>query len=247
MLSLISLLLPAFAAALPTPQTDGNGVPAGGVGYDPNASGTTNQNAPGATHDGGNAGASGSDSGGANISTGAIAGIAAGAGVVVVVCITLMVLWYMSQKRQWNLRAKVRAKASQVFTPKLKNVFSPRDKTTFSPIEKRRAGSSGQNLIGGSRSPSPPAKDARTSSRTRDETLGHSPPRQGRDAEKVANGLAVRELTPAHSHSRNASTQSETGQATKKVRPMPPTLTVPQSKFDMDSPKTPLWQKVFGR
>lgn len=87
LLSLVSLLLPTLALALPTPQTDGNGVPAGGVGYDPNASGTTNQNAPGSNKDGGDAGgASGSDSSGANISTGAIAGIAAGAAVVIIIC-----------------------------------------------------------------------------------------------------------------------------------------------------------------
>jgi hypothetical protein len=30
-------------------------------------------------------------------------------------------------------------------------------------------------------------------------------------------------------------------------RPAPPPVTVPQSKFEMDSPKTPLWSKVFGR
>ena len=169
------------------------------------------------------------------------------------VIVSLMALWYVSMKRQWTKTETIRKSMKKVVevikTPKTPKIMtlSPRTKTTFSPVEKRCAGSSGQNLIGGSRSPSPPAKDERTSSRTRDETLGHSPPRQVRDAEKAADGLAVRELTPSYNHSRNTSTQSQSGDGKKKVRPTPPTLTVPQSKFDMDSPKTPLWQKVFGR
>ena len=32
-----------------------------------------------------------------------------------------------------------------------------------------------------------------------------------------------------------------------RKRPRPPSVTIPSSAFEMDSPKTPVWKKVFGR
>lgn len=83
LLSLLAILLPVAAHALPAPQSDPNGVQPGGVGYDPNASGTSNQNAPGSNQANNGGGASGSDGSGVNISTGAVIGIVVGAVVII--------------------------------------------------------------------------------------------------------------------------------------------------------------------
>lgn len=155
-----------------------------------------------------------------------------------------MILYYKAQKRQWTVKEQLRHTGHTVkvaFTPK-----TPKQ-MTFSPVERERAGSSGRNLIGGSRTPSPPMKPEPISSRTRDETLGHHPQRRVGDAEKAAHGPVTRELTPKPSHNRNPSSQSHIEKARKNGKPLPPSLQVPQSKFEMDSPKTPIWHKVFGR
>lgn len=81
--SLLAILLPATAHALPAPQSDPNGVQPGSVGYDPGVSGTSNQNAPGQNQANNDGGASGSDSSGINISTGAVIGIVVGAVVII--------------------------------------------------------------------------------------------------------------------------------------------------------------------
>lgn len=265
-LSLVTILLPALVHAIPTPQGDPNGIAPGGVGYDPNTSGTSNQNAPGSNQANNNGGASGSDGGGMNISTGVVVGIAIGAVVLITavgefelprqqlyqiwftnyVTVITMLLFYKAHKRQWTVKEQIRH-ASHAF--KNKAHLTPRTPKvqTFSPVEKKQAGTLGLNLIRDSRTPSPPIQPMPQpmSSLTRDETLGHHPTWHG-DLEKSSYGPITRELTPNYSHSRNGSTQSNSDRGRKK-RPTPPTLTVPQSKFEMDSPKTPIWQKVFGR
>lgn len=155
-----------------------------------------------------------------------------------------MILFYKAQKRQWTMKEQLRHTGHTV-----KTAFTPRTpkQMTFSPVERERAGSSGRSLISSLPTPSPPMKPEPVSSRTRDETLGHHPSRPVHDAEKAAYLPTTRELTSKHSHNRNLSSQSQIEKARKAGKPLPPSLQVPQSKFEMDSPKTPIWQKVFGR
>ena len=54
---------------------------------------------------------------------------------------------------------------------------------------------------------------------------------------------AVREEGLDGNVSREGSVRGEK----KSKRPTPPPVQVPRSKFEMDSPKTPLWSKMFGR
>lgn len=109
-------------------------------------------------------------------------------------------------------------------------------KMTFSPIEKRRAGSFGDGLLGkknnGPRNGGRDLEKAGTGTSTRDASRGESvdvvPP-------------MAQQLRPGEQQ------QMQQGQGRKKPRPTPPRVQVPSSKFEMDSPKTPMWNKVFGR
>jgi hypothetical protein len=133
--------------------------------------------------------------------------------------VSTAVLFYVSKKRQWEVAARLRRSVKRVGTG-LTKVMTPRTphKMTFSPIEKSRNGSGGHAL------------------------LSRSPDRQGRDGR----GQVEKEL-PAVREERADGNGLEPESGTKTKRPTPPPVQVPQSKFEMDSPKTPLWSKVFGR
>lgn len=69
-----------------------------------------------------------------------------------------------------------------------------------------------------------------------------------RDLEKGSRGLAIsiKEGDESRSSEESKSPGSNKN-GEKKPRVKPANITVPSSEFEMDSPKTPMWQKVFGR
>ena len=165
--------------------------------------------------------------------------------------VVTMILFYLSKKRQWRLRERARGSLRRVGTG-LQKVMTPRTphKMTFSPIEKKR---SEPLLHGQARAPS-------------------LSPRRGRDLEKALPETSktytavVSGPVPVQSHSRGPSQNrgashsrglslntdvsmgGRTGQKIKEKKPIPVPVDAPQSKFEMDSPKTPFLSRfVFGR
>ena len=127
---------------------------------------------------------------------------------------------------------KVTNVAKAVVTP-----LTPK-KMTFSPVERRQ-------------------RNEQSLKRANDELLRSSP-----DAAKTKNGKLQTSRRPSASSSDRdlekglpdsavkveAKSEGEK-QITKKdkKRPRPPSVSIPSSAFEMDSPKTPVWKKVFGR
>jgi hypothetical protein len=100
---------------------------------------------------------------------------------------------------------------------------------TFSPIEKKMHDTEIASKL------------KRANSQHRAETPKKQPNRQTRDVEKGLPDVAVRV----------ESTSDEAGKTLprreSKSRPRPPNVKIPSSAFEMDSPKTPVWKKMFGR
>lgn len=147
----------------------------------------------------------------------------------------MAILFWGAKKRQWAVAETMRRSVRRVTTG-LKNL-TPRTphKMTFSPIEKRRAGDIGDELL----------KSKTGKSRAR---MG------GRDMEKMgaAGGAGITVVTTQGRAGSDGSLEKplpQTGSAVggKKQRPVPPRVQVPKSKFEMESPKTPMWNRVFGR
>lgn len=107
-------------------------------------------------------------------------------------------------------------------------------KMTFSPIEKKRAGSFGDGLL-------------HKNNNNRTAAAAAAPPERSRarDMEKAAPAAAATTVTAGSRSESPDSAPMVPGK--KKQRPTPPRVQVPQSKFEMDSPKTPMWNRVFGR
>jgi hypothetical protein len=261
---LLSSLLSSLTSAFPSPQSSVNGsndgTPEGGIGYDPSALG------------GDSAGSSGKDTGGVNLSIGATIAIGVVAGFVVLIgstspsvrnsnevdtntCpVVTAVLFYLSKKRQWELASKVRGSIRRVGTG-IAKAMTPRTphKMTFSPIEKRRKGSEGIDLVKTHKSSSSPprGRDAEKAGPTKTYNVtvsgGPSPPSSQHSRSQSQSRSA--------SHSRGLSLNTDiemqssgrTGAKIKEKKPLPTAVQVPQSRFDHDSPKTPIWNKIFGR
>lgn len=252
----ITLLTLAFThiSASPLPQNgDGGGsgaLPDGGLGYDPTSAGNDSP------------GADGTDTGGVGLSKGAIIGIAVVAGLVIIVgsksfssspstdpkhqkypnplfpTVTTAVLFWGAKKRQWAVAATMRRSVRRVTTG-LKEAMTPRTphKMTFSPIvEKRRprrGGSFGDGLLAGSKD----HNNGQGQQGSWQGEEGMAGPARG----NLEKGQAAERVV------RDESADGGQGQGRKKQRPSPARVQVPESKFEMDSPKTPMWNKVFGR
>jgi hypothetical protein len=148
--------------------------------------------------------------------------------------VTTAVLFWGAKKRQWAVADTMRRSVRRVTTG-LK-AMTPRTphKMTFSPIEKRRAGSSfGDGLIGSKNKNKSKSKSKRPGQETR----------LGPESAAVSSKRDI-EKGP---YAAVEASETSTGQSRKQQRPLPPKVQVPASKFEMDSPKTPMWNKVFGR
>ena len=103
---------------------------------------------------------------------------------------------------------------------------------TFSPIEKQRSPSFNDHLLHKNKPNHDRAEEGAVRHGTPEKTLS-SVREEGRDGSMEDVSLTGK--------------GSGVGGGRKSKRPTPPAVQVPQSKFEMDSPKTPLWSKVFGR
>lgn len=101
---------------------------------------------------------------------------------------------------------------------------------TFSPIEKRLHDEETTSKL------------KKANAEHRRETGNSQPPkRQVRDVEKGVPDVAVKDGRSSDDV-RNPLARRES-----KSRPRLPNVKIPSSAFEMDSPKTPVWKKVFGR
>lgn len=202
-------------------------------------------------------GNSGSANSSANLSKGAIIAIAV---VVVVVVIaggehndlpfsflqytnsppvTLSVLYFVAKKRQWEVRKSIRRTASRVSTAV--KAMTPRTpaRMSFSPRSPRFAAAQ-NDARPFKRKPTQMkqtkiAPDLEKGFPSIDQTL------QQRSSEESHDSKIDNPARPLH-----VKKDSMNGRQ-KAVQKPKPILTVPPSEFDIDSPKSPMWQRIFGR
>ena len=211
------------------------------------------------------AGSAGPDTGSVNLSKGATIAIAVVVSLVVVlgsrflsntIClarsmvltslcsaVTMAVLFFMAKRRQWTMKETLRRSARKVSSA-VRAVTTPLTpkKMTFSPINAKQRNEAllkkANDEITRSRA------DARKSEKQRPQG-SRSQPSSGsdRDLEKGIPASAIK----AEAKSEMGSTAEEKPAEKDRKRPRPPSLSIPSSAFEMDSPKTPMWKKVFGR
>ncbi|KAI1608763.1 hypothetical protein EDD37DRAFT_387453 [Exophiala viscosa] len=176
-----------------------------------------------------NAGASGGNAESVNLSQGATIAIAVVVSVVVVLVGTIAVLFFLAKKRQWKIAEGLRRSARRV-TSAIKAVATPitpkKMNFNFSAVEKRRSPADEEGPFKG--------LDGRTGRRVRVNTA---------DLEK--GGSVPVSVTPVVDG--EGRTGIDTVTETKKEKRRPPKVEISNSVFEMDSPKTPMWKKVFGR
>ena len=113
-------------------------------------------------------------------------------------------------------------------------------KMTFSSFETRQRADDFPNRAAGRLVKSrPDAMKTETELQSRE----HSSSSSNRDLEK---GLPVSAIRVEPKSENDSNTQHGTANKGRK-RPAPPCVSIPSSAFEMDSPKTPMWKKVFGR
>ncbi|KAK4945718.1 hypothetical protein LTR10_015066 [Elasticomyces elasticus] len=199
-----------------------NGDGGGASGVQPGDIGSSSQGSE-------NAGAYGGNSESVNLSQGATIAIAVVVSVVVVLVGTIAVLFFLAKKKQWKIAEGLRRSARRV-TSAVKAVatpLTPKKMTfTFSPVEKRRVAGDEDGPFNG--------LDGRTGAKMRINTA---------DLEK-GDSVPV-SVTPV------VAGEDRTGgdgvRESKKEKKRPPKVEIPNSVFEMDSPKTPMWKRVFGR
>lgn len=167
---------------------------------------------------------------------------------------TTAVLFYLAKKRQWKIKEGLRKSASKVKSA-VKAVTTPitPKRMTFSPIENKgrgrveRTGSTRKGL--GIR--------AVDKDRDRDLEKGASvaqvaPARLARgDSSDSRQDESVKEIErkggKTEKHDERENSKSDVVRNAGKEKPRPPKVNIPPSAFEIDSPKTPMWKKVFGR
>lgn len=144
---------------------------------------------------------------------------------------TTAVLFFLAKKRQWKIKEGLRRSARRV-TSAVKAVATPLTpkKMTFSPIEKKMHDAETASKL------------KKANSQHRAEGMKKQPNRQTRDVEKGLPDVAVKVERTSDESSKTPLPRRES-----KSRPRPPNVKIPSSAFEMDSPKTPVWKKVFGR
>jgi len=146
---------------------------------------------------------------------------------------TTAVLFFLAKKRQWKIKEGLRRSARRV-TSAVKAVTTPLTpkKMTFSPIERKMHNAETASKL------------KKANSMHRAESMKRQPSRQARDVEKGLPDVAVKVESQRTS---DESSKTPLPRRESKSRPRPPNVKIPVSAFEMDSPKTPVWKKVFGR
>ncbi|KIW63253.1 hypothetical protein PV04_10115 [Phialophora macrospora] len=188
-----------------------------------------------------NAGAAGPDTGSVNLSRGATIAIAVVVSVVVVLGVTMTTLFFLAKKRQWTMKETIRRSARKVSSA-VKAVTTPitPKRMTFSPVEKRQRNEAALKKANDEILRSKSAAGAKEKQKERTSRSDSSSSSSDRDVEKGLPDSAVKV------ESRDETGGTSTTKKDKK-RPRPPSVSIPSSAFEMDSPKTPMWKKVFGR
>lgn len=148
----------------------------------------------------------------------------------------MTVLFFMAKKRQWKIKESLRRSARKV-TSAVKAVTSPitPKRMTFAPIGNRKH----------------TARSADLSKRVNEQ--GKSNQKEGKSSgsrSSSENDLekGLPESTVKVKEKVTSEAEGEGERAPKgKRKPKPPQVNIPPSSFEMDSPKTPMWKKVFGR
>ncbi|RMZ91556.1 hypothetical protein DV736_g1221, partial [Chaetothyriales sp. CBS 134916] len=261
---LIISTLPLYTFARPTPQpqsNDGNG-DGGGIGYDPSASG------------GSDSGSSGPDTGW-SLSTGATIAIGVVVGSVVIAGIVMTTLFYLSKKRQWRLRERARGSLRRVgkviMTPRtpMKMTFSPaldrsrrnkrspsasspdgqEIKTSLAQSEARMPSSSPPPGTGPA-SLDPNQREGHSRTRSISRSRGLSINTNIASARNSGVGTQAGRTAQKFSVSNAKAMEMEKNPRRKKASHALDAVdrTQSESKFEMDSPKTPFLSRfVFGR
>ncbi len=150
----------------------------------------------------------------------------------------MSVLFFMAKKRQWTMKETLRRSARKVSSV-AKAVVTPLTpkKMTFSPVERRQRNE--QSLKRANDELSRAKANATKNGKAKDQvSRSQSASSSDRDLEK---GLPESAVTV------EARNEMEPRVEKKEKRSPPPNVRIPSSAFEMDSPKTPVWKKVFGR
>lgn len=161
---------------------------------------------------------------------------------------TTAVLFFLAKKRQWKIKEGIRRSARRV-TSAVKAVTTPLTpkKMTFSPIEKRLHDeeTTGRLKKANAEHARETAKIQKKQQHQQDEEEKKQQleKRKVHDVEKGVPEVAVSFRDDGGSQE----TSNPLPRRESKSRPRLPNVKIPSSAFEMDSPKTPVWKKVFGR
>ncbi len=157
---------------------------------------------------------------------------------------TAAILFFLAKKRQWKIKEGLRRSASKVKSA-VKAVTTPitPKRMTFSPIEKRNRGH-GQEMT---KHPAPEGLGikADVSGRESDRDLEKGVPSSGVAVVSGGGGGGGGGDRDSKTKEGPKPRSKNDGKGKDKLRP--PKVEIPPSAFEMDSPKTPMWKKVFGR
>ncbi|KAK5443510.1 hypothetical protein LTS15_010655 [Exophiala xenobiotica] len=194
-----------------------------------------------------NVGAQGSDTGSVKLSVGATVAIAVVVSVVVLLGGTTAILFFLAKKRQWKIKEGLRRSASKVKSA-VKAVTTPitPKRMTFSPIERRNNRAARVQQMRKHQHAAPEGLGIKA------DVSGQGERDLGLDVEKGVPSSAVAVVSGGGGeHDSKAKegqkTESKSDSTRGKDKPRPPKVEIPPSAFEMDSPKTPMWKKVFGR
>jgi hypothetical protein len=156
--------------------------------------------------------------------------------------VTMMILFWGAKKRQWKIKEGLRKSARKVSSA-VKAVTTPLTpkKMTFSPIlEKKNRGV--DKFIKAKRDmPSTRLQKAPGQGQTYTATVtGNS-----RDLEKgLPDGGSVKVIAGGGDKSESSSLSGPAQVKKDRKRPRPPSVSIPSSAFEMESPKTPMWVSI---
>jgi hypothetical protein len=166
--------------------------------------------------------------------------------LTVVLLGTTAILFFLAKKRQWKIKEGLRRSASKVKSA-VKAVTTPitPKRMTFSPIEKRSNRAARVQEMRKHQHAAPEGLGIKA------DVSGQGERDLGLDVEKGVPSSAVAVVSGGGDHDSKAKegqkTESKSDSTRGKDKPRPPKVEIPPSAFEMDSPKTPMWKKVFGR
>ena len=147
--------------------------------------------------------------------------------------VSLAVLFYLSKKRQWEVRKTIRRT-----TTKVVRAMTPRTATFGKGVLSPRADKQGHTFMHKNKDLNEKHGDVEKGFKAQDGELRSS---QESDSSKA--GLKQPQRQVLHSR------QDSEADTNKRLPKPKPTIDVPRSHFDMDdSPmKSPMWQRLLGR